>query len=95
MVAGRLVGARMVTPLSVTTVCSGLDSSTLPPSALAAMSTMTEPGFICLDRSLRHQNRRPSAGHLGGGDDHVHAADERVQFLLLGGLLFSAVSWRA
>ena len=36
----------IVTPFSVTVVWPGCDSSTLPPSALAAMSTMTEPGFI-------------------------------------------------
>ena len=46
IVAGRFSGAMIVTPLSVTTVSPALLSSTLPPSALAAMSTMTEPGFM-------------------------------------------------
>mgnify|MGYP006175580775 CR=1 FL=1 len=46
-----LLGAMIVSPLSVTCVSSGLDSSTLPPSALAAMSTITEPGFIFLTAS--------------------------------------------
>ena len=36
----------IVTPLSVSIVSPAFDSSTLPPSAEAAMSTMTEPDFI-------------------------------------------------
>jgi hypothetical protein len=36
----------MVTPFSVAIVSPAFESSQLPPSALAAMSTMTEPGFI-------------------------------------------------
>ncbi len=44
--AGRLSGAMIVTPFSVTVVSPARDSSTLPPSALAAMSTMIEPLFI-------------------------------------------------
>ena len=36
----------IVTRLSVTTVSPAFDSSQLPPSADAAMSTITEPGFI-------------------------------------------------
>ena len=35
----------ILTPLSVTTISSATEPSTLPPLA-AAMSTMTEPGFI-------------------------------------------------
>ena len=71
----------MVTPFSVTIVSSGSDSSTLPPSALAAMSTMTEPGFMPRDRVRGHEDRRPAAGHLGGRDDDVHAADVPVELL--------------
>ena len=37
-----------MTPFPVTTVSLGLDPVTLPPSALAPMSTMTEPGDIAL-----------------------------------------------
>src|SRR3954451_20131842 len=58
IVAGRLSGAMTVTPLSVTTVSPALDSSQFPPSADAAMSTITEPGFIC---------RTPSAVTRTGG----------------------------
>ena len=36
----------IVTPLAVTIVSPACDSSQLPPSALAAMSTITEPGFM-------------------------------------------------
>ena len=36
----------IVTPLGDSTVSPAFDSSTLPPSAEAAMSTMTEPDFI-------------------------------------------------
>jgi hypothetical protein len=38
-------------PLPVTTVSPGRDPVTLPPSALAPMSTMTEPGDIALSAS--------------------------------------------
>ena len=37
----------IVTPLRVTTVSPGFDSSTLPPNSLAAMSTMSDPARIC------------------------------------------------
>ena len=36
----------IVTPFSVAIVSPGLESSQLPPSALAAMSTIIEPGFM-------------------------------------------------
>ena len=36
----------IVTPFGVSTVSPAFDSSQLPPRADAAMSTMTEPGFI-------------------------------------------------
>ena len=51
----------MVTPLSVTIVSPACDSSQLPPRALAAMSTMTEPGFIARTASAvtRTGGRRP------------------------------------
>ena len=70
--AGRLSGAMIVTPLAVSIVSPACDSSQLPPSAEAAMSTMTEPGFILLDGVRGDEDRRLAAGDLGGGDDHVH-----------------------
>ena len=36
----------MVTPFSLVTTLSGCESAQLPPSGLAPMSTMTEPGFM-------------------------------------------------
>ena len=36
----------IVTPLAVTTVCPGAEPATLPPRALAPMSTITEPAAI-------------------------------------------------
>jgi hypothetical protein len=42
-VAGRLSAPMIVIPLPVTTVSPGREPVTLPPSALAPMSTMTEP----------------------------------------------------
>ena len=83
----QVVGAMIVTPFGVSTVSPAFDSSTLPPSADAAMSTITEPGFICSTASRGHEHRRLAAGHLGGGDDHVHAADDLVELGLLGGPL--------
>ena len=77
----------IVTPLSVTIVSPALLSSTLPPSALAAMSTMTEPGFMPFDRVRGDEQRRPAARDLGGRDHDVHRRDVAVQLLLLGGLL--------
>ena len=41
----------IVTPLSVTMVSPGTEPSTFPPSALAPMSTRTEPGAIDLSAS--------------------------------------------
>ena len=38
----------IVTPLPVTTVSPGRDPVTLPPSALAPMSTMTDPAVMAL-----------------------------------------------
>ena len=43
MVAGRLPAPMTVTPLSVTTVVSGTEPATLPPSGPAARSTTTAP----------------------------------------------------
>ena len=51
------------------------------------MSTMTEPGFILPTAVGGHEDRRLAAGHLGRGDDHVHAADGLVELGLLGGAL--------
>ena len=48
------------------------------------MSTMTEPGFILPTASRGHQERRLATGHLGRGDDDVHAADDLVELGLLG-----------
>ena len=48
----------IVTPLSVTIVSPTRDSSQLPPSADAAMSTITEPDFIS-----------PTASAVGGTVD--------------------------
>ena len=77
----------IVTPLSVTTVSPAFESSQLPPSAVAAMSTITEPDFIALDRVGRDEHRRLAARDLGRGDDDVHAADDAVELGLLGGPL--------
>ena len=51
----------IVTPLSVTIVSPTFDSSQLPPSAEAAMSTITEPDFIRPTASAvtRTGGRRP------------------------------------
>jgi hypothetical protein len=46
MLAGRFSGAMIVTAFGVSTVSPGRLSSQLPPRADAAMSTMTEPGFM-------------------------------------------------
>ncbi len=47
-VAGRLGAPISVTPFSVTTCSPGTEPATLPPSALAAMSTITEPAAMAL-----------------------------------------------
>ena len=44
-------------------------------------------GLHELDGIRGHEDRRPSAGDLGRGDDHVHATDVAVELLLLGGTL--------
>src|SRR5215467_4264234 len=61
MVDGRSPAPTTVTPFSVTTVSAGRDPSTLPPRALAPMSTTTEPGAIDLSASAvtRTGGRRP------------------------------------
>ena len=51
------------------------------------MSTMTEPELHLADGLGGHEDRRLAPGHLGGGDDHVHAADDLVELGLLGGPL--------
>ena len=40
-------------------------------------------GFIARTAVGGDQQRRPAAGHLGGGDDHVHAGDVAVELVLL------------
>ena len=45
-VAGRFPAPMIVTPFSVTICSPGTDPATLPPSALAAMSTITDPAAI-------------------------------------------------
>ena len=77
----------IVTPLGVSTVSPAFDSSQLPPSADAAMSTMTEPGFICSTAAAVTRTGGLRPGHLGRGDDDVHAADRLVELGLLGGPL--------
>src|SRR5258708_17520095 len=59
IVDGRFPAPMTVTPFSVTTVSSGCDPSTLPPSGLAPMSTTTEPG-----RSEEHTSELQSPDHL-------------------------------
>src|SRR5574337_1124780 len=93
MVAGRFSGAMIITPLSVTTVSPTLDNSQLPPSALAAMSTMTEPDFMPATAAAvtRSGGRRPGRGrcrrrHLlgrsgrgaGGGQQLVPGHEQQV-----------------
>ena len=80
----------IVTPLGDSTVSPAFDSSTLPPSAEAAMSTMTEPDFILPTASAVTSSGGLRPGHLGGRDDDVHAADDLVELGLLGGPLLGA-----
>ena len=77
----------MVTPFGVTIVSSGREPSTLPPSSLAAMSTITDPGA-----SRPRVARSPCSGgaparHLRGGDHDVVPRDVLGQLGLLRGLL--------
>ena len=69
------------------TVSPAFESSTFPPSALAAMSTITEPDLHRPHGGCGHEQRRLPAGHLGGGDHDVHARDHAVELGLLCGLL--------
>ena len=69
-------------------VVSGTEPSTLPPNALAARSTTTEPGCIVARAVVETSHRWSSAGYLRGGDDDVELGDRRVQCVLLRGALF-------
>ena len=52
----------IVTPFGVTTVSPGTEPATLPPSGLAPMSTITDPGLIARTASsvTSSGGRRPA-----------------------------------
>jgi hypothetical protein len=84
MVAGRLVGARIGHAVVGHDRLLWLGQLDVATQRAGGHVDDDRARLHLLDRSLRHQHRRPAARHLGGRDDDVHAADVAVELVLLG-----------
>ena len=88
IVAGRFSGATIVTPLSVTDGLAGLRQLAVAAERpTAAMSTMTEPGFIFSTAVRGDEHRRLAAGTWAVVMTTSMPADGLVELGLLGGAL--------